>query len=233
MTRILDLILTLFALLLLSPLLLVIMVILKCTGEGDIFYLQERIGKGGQPFYLFKFATMLRNSPDIGSGLHTLESDPRVFPFGKWLRRTKLNEIAQLLNVIKGDMGIIGPRPQVPPHFEVFPEHVKKEIIKVKPGLSGIGSIVFCHEQDVMSAATDHEALYEAVIAPYKGELEIWFVNHYSLYVYFMLIVLTIWTIINSNSTLYKQVFKNLPPPPEAFIKLFSDNESLDSTVES
>lgn len=231
MTRILDLILTLSALLVLSPLLLIIMVILKCTGEGDIFYRQKRIGKGGQPFDLFKFATMLRNSPEIGSGLHTLESDPRVFPFGKWLRRTKLNEMAQLLNVLKGDMGIIGPRPQVPPHFDVFPEHVKKEIIKVKPGLSGIGSIVFCHEQDVMSAATDHEALYGEVIAPYKGELEIWFVNNYSLYIYFMLIVLTIWTIINSDSTVYKQIFKNLPEPPEAFIKLFNEGGSLEETV--
>ena len=230
MTRIFDLILALSALILLSPLLLAIMAILKCTGEGDIFYRQKRIGKGGTPFYLFKFATMLRDSPNIGAGLHTLDHDPRVFPFGRWLRKTKLNEIAQLLNVVKGDMSVIGPRPQVPEHFDVFPEHVKKEIIKVTPGLSGIGSIVFCHEQDVMSAVNDHETLYNDVIAPYKGELEIWFVNHYSPYVYFMLIVLTVWTIINSDSTAYKRIFNNLPQPPNEFTTLYTN---IDKQVQS
>ena len=152
------------------------MLILRFTGEGEVFYRQLRVGKGGKLFGLLKFATMLKDSPNIGSGLHTLKGDPRVLPFGRFLRKTKLNELPQLINILKGDMSVIGPRPQAPAHFDAFPEHIRPELVKVRPGLSGIGSIVFRDEETLLSRpGIDHEHFYKEVIAPYKGELELWF----------------------------------------------------------
>jgi lipopolysaccharide/colanic/teichoic acid biosynthesis glycosyltransferase len=142
MKRILDIVLSSMALIILSPLLIIVVIILGCTGEGYIFYLQERVGLGGRIFGLYKFATMLKDSPSLPGGLLTKKGDSRILPVGRILRATKINELPQLFNVLKGDMSLIGPRPQARPHFDVFPEHVKKELIKVKPGLSGIGSII-------------------------------------------------------------------------------------------
>lgn len=221
MTRFLDIILSLAAFLLISPLFLVIMLILRFTGEREVFYWQTRIGKGRKPFEILKFATMLKASPNLGAGLHTLDNDPRVLPFGRLLRQTKLNEIPQLLNILKGDISIIGPRPTVPSHFEVFPEHVKREIEKVRPGLSGIGSIVFADEQTMLSnSSMDHEKLYANVIVPYKGELELWHVRNQSLYTYFALILSTLLIVINRRSKAYLFFFQNLPKPSKEFLAL-------------
>ena len=109
MERFFDILFSALALLVLSPLLLPIVLILKLSGEGEIFFLQERIGKGGQVFKLFKFATMLKDSPNIGTGTVTMKGDPRVLPVGKFLRKTKINELPQLLNIFFGDTSVIGP----------------------------------------------------------------------------------------------------------------------------
>jgi hypothetical protein len=127
--RFFDIFFSSLALLVLSPLLIPIVIILKFTGEREIFYLQERIGKDGKPFKLIKFATMLKNSPSIGSGEVTLANDPRVLPFGKFLRKTKINELPQLINVLKGDISIIGWRPQTLKYFNLF-DREDREIIK-------------------------------------------------------------------------------------------------------
>ncbi len=221
MIRFLDIMLSLTAFILISPLFLLIMLILRLTGEREVFYRQIRIGKRRKPFQLLKFATMLKESPNLGTGLYTLDHDPRVLPLGRLLRYTKLNEIPQLINILKGDISIIGPRPQVPPHFEVFPERVKEEISKVRPGLSGIGSIFFADEQTMLSnSSMDHEKLYADVIAPYKGELELWYVKNQSVYSYFALIFLTLVVIINRQSQVYRVFFKDLPKPSKEFLAL-------------
>jgi lipopolysaccharide/colanic/teichoic acid biosynthesis glycosyltransferase len=216
-TRLLDVLLSGFALLILSPFLLPIMLVLRFTGEGYIFYRQERIGKDGKPFGLLKFATMLKASPSMGSGLITLKGDPRVLPVGKFLRKTKINELPQLLNVLNGDMSLIGPRPQAPKHFDLFPEHVKAELVKVRPGLSGIGSIVFRHEEELLSRpGIDPVKIYREVIAPYKGELELWFIRNQSLRLHLLLILLTVWVIAVPYTTIYRRLLPDLPvPPPE------------------
>ena len=114
MERFFDILFSGIAILILSPLFIVVILILRFTGEGEIFFLQDRIGKGGNKFKLFKFVTMIKNSPDMGTGTITIKNDPRILPFGKFLRKTKINELPQLLNIFFGDMCIIGPRPLTP-----------------------------------------------------------------------------------------------------------------------
>jgi len=214
-TRALDVLLAGSALLCLFPFLIVIALVLRCSGEGEVLYRQQRVGRGGKLFGLLKFATMQKNSPNIGAGLITLQNDPRVLPFGRFLRRTKLNELPQLYNVLRGDMSLIGPRPQAPAHFAVFPEHVKAELIKVRPGLSGIGSIVFRDEEALLSRpGRDPERYYAEVIAPHKGELELWFIRRQGLWLYLTLIGLTAWAIVLPGVVPYRSLLRDLPEPP-------------------
>ena len=214
LTRSLDVLLAGVALFCLLPFLAIIALILRFSGEGEILYRQSRVGRGGKLFGLQKFATMQKNSPNIGAGLLTLKDDPRVLPFGRLLRRTKLNEVPQLINVLVGDMSLIGPRPQAQGHFDVFPEHVKAELVKVRPGLSGIGSIVFRDEENLLSRpGRDPERYYREVIAPYKGELELWFIRRQSLWLYLALIGLTLWAVLLPGDVPVRALFPDLPEP--------------------
>ena len=117
MQRVFDIFFSGIALILLLPILLPLMFILRVTGEGEIFFLQNRVGLGGRYFRIFKFATMLKDSPNIGSGTVTVKNDPRILPMGEFLRKTKLNELPQLINIFSGAMSIIGPRPQTQRFF--------------------------------------------------------------------------------------------------------------------
>ena len=216
MQRFFDILFSGLALLVLSPLLIPVVIILKLTGEHEVFYVQQRVGKDGKMFGLLKFATMLKDSPNMGTGTVTVKDDPRILPFGKFLRKTKINELPQLINILKGDMSIIGPRPQTPRCFAAFDKESQNSIVKVKPGLSGIGSVVFRSEEEILDEATgDRLKYYDEVIAPYKGKLEEWFVEHRNLYTYFMLIFLTIWVVLFPKSKLHFKVFKDLPKPPK------------------
>lgn len=217
MQRFLDIVLSSVAILVLSPLLLIIMIILKFTGEGEVFYKQERVGKDGKIFGVYKFATMVKNSSKIGTGFITTKNDPRVLPVGRILRKTKLNELPQVFNIFVGDMSVVGPRPQVPKHFEIYPEYVKTELKKISPGLTGIGSIFFRDEEKILdkNKQLSYEECYNNVIAPYKGKLELWYVKHKSLGLYLSLIFLTAWIIIFPNSKLHLSLFRSLPQPPK------------------
>ncbi len=215
MTRALDILLSALALLCLLPLLAVVALVLRCSGEGEVLYEQQRVGLGGRLFGLQKFATMLKDSPNLGTGLLTLQNDPRVLPVGRFLRKTKLNELPQLWNVLRGDMSLIGPRPQAPAHFEVFPAHVKAELVKVRPGLSGIGSIVFRDEESLLGVpGRDPERYYAEVIAPYKGELELWFIAHRGTWLYLKLVALTVWAVLWPRGVPYRALLPGLPPEP-------------------
>ena len=203
------------ALLCFLPFLLAIALLLRFSGEGEVLYRQQRVGRYGKLFGLLKFATMLKDSPNLGSGLITLQNDPRVLPIGRFLRRTKLNEVPQLYNVLRGDMSLIGPRPQAPAHFEVFPAHVKAELVKVRPGLSGIGSIVFRDEETLLSTpGRNPERYYAEMIAPYKGELELWFIERNGLWLYLVLIALTLWAIVWPSGVPYRALLPDLPAAP-------------------
>jgi len=225
MIRFFDILFSGIALLILSPLLVPVSIILRLTGEGEVFFLQERIGKGGKKFKLFKFATMLKNSPNIGTGTVTMRNDPRVLPVGKLLRKTKINELPQLLNILIGDMSVIGPRPLTAQTFEAYSENTQTVIKQVRPGLSGVGSIIFRSEEEIMHDVTASVDFYSNVIAPYKGALEEWFVSKKSLYIYFVAIFVTAWTVLVPSTKIAWRVFKDLPEPPTELKQVLNFSE--------
>jgi len=213
--RLFDLSIAILALLLLLVPLTIIMIILKFSGEGEIFYLQKRLGYLNSEFKIIKFATMVKNSPNIGSGSLTLRNDPRVLPFGKFLRKSKINELPQIFNVILGNMSIVGPRPQMKVDFEKFPPEKRNEIYKSKPGITGIGSIIFRDEEKWISDFNgDKHEFYKNKIAPYKTEVELWYYNNQSIFIDIKLVIITAWVIIFPNSNIIKKTFKSLPKKP-------------------
>ena len=210
--RIIDILLSLTAIIIGSPILLIVILLLKLTGEGEVFYLQERVGYKNKIFSIYKFATMVKNSPNIGNGDVTLRNDPRVTNIGKYLRKTKLNEIPQLFNILNGDISIIGPRPLMKAGFDRYSLKFQNSVYNIKPGLTGIGSIVFRDEEKILtdSEMSPHEC-YKKIILPYKGELEIWYQDHCSLFLDFQLIFLTAWAIFFPKSLLHEKWCKDLP----------------------
>ena len=215
MQRFFDVIFSGLALVILSPLLVPIVIVLRLTGEGEIFFLQERIGQHGKKFKLYKFATMLKNSPNLSMGTVTVKGDPRILPVGQFLRKTKINELPQLLNILFGHMSVIGPRPLTRQTFSSYDERTQLIINQVRPGLSGVGSIIFRAEEDILSGESSSVEFYTEVIAPYKGALENWYVNNQSLYIYFSAILITVWVVLFPKSAIAWRTFSNLPVPPD------------------
>jgi lipopolysaccharide/colanic/teichoic acid biosynthesis glycosyltransferase len=209
-----DIVLSSLALLVLSPLLVPVAVILKLTGEHYIFFVQQRVGLGGRPFGLLKFATMLKDSPRMATGDITVRNDPRVLPFGRILRKAKINELPQLINVLKGDMSLIGPRPLTFKHFAFYTDHVQEVINRVRPGLSGVGSLLFRSEENMVAASGIPPArFYEEHIAPYKGTLEEWYVTNQSIGLDFLAMLLTVWVVVFPNSRCCIRLLRYLPQP--------------------
>lgn len=220
MINICDKLLASLALVILSPLLLIICLILTFTGEGEIFYKQPRLGKNAEVFHILKFATMLRDSPKIGSGELTLIDDYRVLPVGKFLRKWKLNELPQLINVIVGDMSLVGPRPHTLSYANCFHDSDLVKIYSVKPGLSGLGSLIFRDEETILSKAPKPIEFDEKIIMPYKGKIEGWFVEKYSFRLYALIIMLTIFEVARPGKLQISSFFDDLPKPPENLEKL-------------
>lgn len=218
MKRFLDVVFSFSALLFLAPFFLPVAVILRFTGEGKIFYIQERAGYGGNSFGLYKFATMLEDSPNIGAGEITIQGDPRVLPFGKFLRQTKLNELPQLLNIFIGDMSMVGPRPMVLNTYAHYSEEARQKLNTVRPGLTGIGSIVFRDEERFLSNRDEPMEFYREHIIPYKSDLELWFVQNNTIWLYIKIIVVTAWVVVFPSSNLVDRVFDGLPSLPEILI---------------
>jgi len=203
------------AILILSPLLIPVIIGLKLTGEGYIFYKQERVGYKNKLFLIWKFATMLKDSANMPGGIMTTKNDSRITPMGSFLRKSKINELPQLFNIFFGHMSIVGPRPVMKVSFESYPNEIQKVIYNVKPGLTGIGSIIFRDEEklitDVKSNGGDLWEFYKGEIYPLKGELEIWYQNHKSFILDIKLILITAWVIFVPTSKLYEKWFNDLP----------------------
>ena len=208
--RVIDIFIALIALILLTPILIPSIIILALTGEHKVFYFQKRMGYKNNLFNIWKFATMLKNSPNIGTGQITLRNDPRVTKFGKILRLTKINELPQVINVLKGDMSIVGPRPLMEVSFAFYPPELQKVIYNSKPGITGIGTLIFRDEEKIVSDAADPREMY-AIIYPYKGALELWYQKNASTYTDFMIVFLTAWSILFPKNKLTHKVFKTLP----------------------
>ena len=216
MQRLFDIVFSVLALAALSPLLLPIVMILRFTGEGEVLYKQRRVGLHGEHFGLLKFATMLKDSPNIGAGEITVRADPRILPFGRFLRKTKLNELPQLFNILKGDLSLVGPRPMVPSTFSEYPAKARERLCQVRPGLTGIGSVFFRDEEEMLDGFEDALSFYREVIIPYKADLEMWYVERRSIRLYFLLILLTAWAIPFPGTTLPQRLLKGLPRPPDS-----------------
>ena len=148
--RLLDIIISLFSLIILLPIFIPIIFILRFSNEGEVFYFQERYGLYNSRFQIWKFVTMLKNSMNIGTGSITLQNDPRVTKIGSFLRKTKINELPQIINILKGDISLVGPRPLVTKTFKAYNEAVQLKIYNVKPGLTVIGSIIFRDEESII-----------------------------------------------------------------------------------
>lgn len=209
MQRFFDIFFSGIAIIALSPVLISIILILSLTGEGEIFFQQSRIGKNKLSFQLLKFATMLKNSESIGSGTVTLKNDFRVLPVGKFLRKTKLNELPQLFNIFKGDMSIIGPRPLHEKQFSFYSSEDQDIISSIMPGLSGVGSIIFRDEEKILQSSSDPDKTYKERITPKKAMLEKWYVENRSIFLYFKLIAITIVAVIFPKLKM-KNFFKDL-----------------------
>ena len=211
--RSLDVIVSIIALIVLLPIFLPIVIVLKFSDEGEVFYFQERYGIHNSKFQIWKFATMVKNSINIGTGSITLQNDPRVTKIGSILRKTKINELPQIINVLKGDISLVGPRPLISKTFKAYSKDVQSKIYKVKPGVTGIGSIIFRDEESIISAVTaeDPHKFYKRVIAPYKGELEMWYQKYNSFSLDLKLIFITAWVIFFPSSKIYEKWFKDLP----------------------
>lgn len=214
--RFFDVVFALVALVFLSPLMLTVMLVLRFTGEGEVFYLQKRVGRNGQLFGIVKFATMMKNSETMASGEITIHNDPRVLPVGRFLRKYKINELPQLWNILAGDMSVIGPRPQTARCFAAFPENTHAELTRIRPGLSGIGPILFRDEEAMSRGAPDPVQQYDQVIMPYKAEAELWYVRNRNLYYYFAAIIVTVWIVLFPRSRVAWKAFPGLPAPPSA-----------------
>jgi len=208
--RLFDFVFSLAGLILLSPLLIPVIIILRLTGEREVFYFQKRMGYKNREFAIWKFATMVKNSPSIGTGEITLRNDPRVTKFGKFLRISKINELPQLINVLIGNMSLVGARPLMKKSFDYDRDAVKQVVYNTPPGITGIGSVIFRDEEKLISDSKDIHAAYRDIFG-YKGELEKWYQLHFSFYTDFMILFLTGWHIVFSKSNLVFKVFPSLP----------------------
>jgi lipopolysaccharide/colanic/teichoic acid biosynthesis glycosyltransferase len=214
--RLFDIVVSGLALLVLAIPFLLIMLVLRFTGERKVWYMQDRVGQHGKPFRVFKFVTMLSNSENMGTRDITLRNDPRVLPFGRFLRKTKLNEFPQLINVLMGQMSIVGWRPLLPEGFSYYPQHVQEKIVEVKPGLTGVGSIVFRDEETIVERSQKPpRRVYQEDIAPYKGELELWYIRNRSIWLDIKICLLTVWVLLAPNSRGYRRWLKGLPARPD------------------
>lgn len=222
MIRFFDLFFSFVGIILLFPFMIPVMMALKLTGEHYIFYRQPRMGANGTEFSVLKFATMLKDSPNMAGGCITQKNDSRVLPLGKFLRKTKINELPQLVNVLIGQMSLVGPRPVVADHLENYSQEAKRAVMSMRPGLTGLASLVFRDEEGILNRMPgDRRHNHDAIIAPFKGELELWYSSHRSLGLYFSLILRTALSVAIPGASTFLPAFKGLPRIPrelEAFI---------------
>jgi|SRR5690554_781916 len=218
--RLFDFIVSFSLLLIISPLFILIVIVLKLSGEKEVFYLQERIGYENVPFNIYKFATMLKDSPNMGNKTLTVRNDPRITKVGKYLRITKLNELPQLINVLKGDMSFVGPRPLLSTSVLKYSTEVQKIIYLNKPGITGLGSVVFRDEEKLVSEVVklggNPMEYYGLYIYPYKGQLEKYYYSNISLTTDFKILIATAWILLFKKSNLIYKFFSDLPPKPES-----------------
>ncbi len=201
----------------------VISILLKMTGEREVFFFQERMGKSGKVIYISKFVTMVKESPEIGTRDITIKNDPRVLPVGRFLRKSKLNEFPQFWDVFVGKLALVGWRPLMPKGFANYPKEVQQKLLTIKPGLTGLGSLFFRNEEAIVAIAQkqglDLPCVYRNDIMPFKGALECWYVDNQSLWVDTKIVIATAFAVLRPNWKGYRNWFHGLPVPESSLIK--------------
>ena len=217
LTRLLDFLLAFVATLILLPLMAPIMVLLRVTGDGEVFYYQKRKSQYGKDFFLIKLSTMNKDSVNSGMGSITVRDDPRIKFMGHILRRSKLNELPQVLNILLGDLSVVGPRPLIEgtTGYKAYSDDLKSKIFSNRPGLTGIGSIVFRDEEAILSIVDNPHEFYVKEIAPYKADLELWYYKNKSLKVDVGIIICTAISIMLPKSRIHEIIFSGIPKLPE------------------
>lgn len=214
MKRLLDLFVSGFLILFLLVPALAVFLLLRLTGEGKVFFLQSRVGLHHKLFSVYKLATMRSDSETTGTQDITVRDDPRVLPVGKILRKTKINELPQLFNVFRGDMSLVGWRPLMPKSFDMYSDEIQAQIVQYKPGLTGLGSIVFRDEEQILENTTkEFRQCYVEDIAPLKGALELWYGQRQNIWMDLKILGCTAWVIFSPRSMLYLRLFPGMPEP--------------------
>ena len=167
--RLFDLVFSVVGLVVAAPLLVVAAALVRCSSPGPILFCQERIGRGFRPFTIYKFRTMVVDAPKLGAAI-TCGDDPRITRIGRLLRASKIDELPQLFNVLRGDMSFVGPRPEVRRYVEMFPEDYG-EILAVRPGITDLASILYRDEAAILGRAVDPHEEYVRQILPHKIRL--------------------------------------------------------------
>tara|TARA_B100001173_G_C15956645_1_gene533748 strand:- start:365 stop:994 length:630 start_codon:yes stop_codon:yes gene_type:complete len=206
-----------------------ILILLRVTGDGEVFYYQKRKGKYGKDFFLIKLSTMNKDSANSGMGSITVRDDPRIKFMGYTLRRWKINELPQVVNILLGDLSVVGPRPLIEgtTGYNAYSDQLKSKIFSNRPGLTGIGSIVFRDEEAILSCVDNPHDFYVRELAPYKADLEMWYFKNKSLKVDIGIIICTAISIILPKSLIYENIFSRIPEVPEKLKEYMVKDPSL------
>ena len=177
--RVIDILVALLGAMLLLPLLAAVAALVKLTSPGPVFFRQERIGRGGRAFFILKFRTMVKDAPRLGAQI-TFGDDPRITKVGRFLRKTKIDELPQLFSVLRGDMSLVGPRPEVRRYVEMFADDYA-DILRVRPGVTDLASIKYRDESAILGRSADPEQEYIRHVLPEKIRLAHEYVRRQSL----------------------------------------------------
>ncbi|WP_195263771.1 sugar transferase [Clostridium sp. 1001275B_160808_H3] len=177
--RIFDFLASLLGIIILSPILLIVAIAIKIDSKGNILFMQKRIGKNGVPFYIYKFRTMVSDAEKIGKQI-TVGKDNRITKVGAFLRKYKIDELPQLFNVLKGDMSLVGPRPEVPKYVDLYTES-EKRVLEVRPGITDLASLRYKDENDILGNVDNPEEYYINVIMKDKLKLNLEYIEKSNL----------------------------------------------------
>jgi lipopolysaccharide/colanic/teichoic acid biosynthesis glycosyltransferase len=197
MKRLFDILFSSIGLIALAPLFLIVAILIKLDSLGPVFYRQKRIGRNFKPFYIYKFRTMIQDAEKKGLQI-TAAGDERITKIGRWLRKTKIDELPQLINVLKGEMSFVGPRPEVEKYVKIYRKDYS-EILKFRPGITDIASITYRDEESVLKDSDDPEEYYKNILLPQKINFAKEYIKNHSLFFDVKLIFLTFFKIIFPN----------------------------------
>jgi lipopolysaccharide/colanic/teichoic acid biosynthesis glycosyltransferase len=202
MKRLFDITVSLVGLVLLLPLFLVVAVGIKLDSSGPVFFRQRRVGRGFRPFFIYKFRTMVQDAPSLGMSI-TVGEDPRITRVGRFLRKTKLDELPQLINVLKGEMALVGPRPELPQYVDLFRTDYE-EILQIRPGITDLASLKYYDEATILARSENAEDEYVRHVLPEKVQLAKDYIKQSSIFFDTMLIFKTLLRLVESRDTLVK-----------------------------